>query len=178
MARVKTLCTLAYPVLSREDAQRIESFRREHDPHCDVVDAHFTMVFGCSAVPEEAYVAHIEALSGSSQPVRFTCRYAMLGADDEARRAYVFLVPDEGYSGLSRLHDALYGGPLAECLRLDIPFVPHITIGASDDRAAAKRLCDDLNRRGLFIDGVINALTVATLEEGRVRRLKSFDLAG
>ncbi|RQP21679.1 2'-5' RNA ligase family protein [Piscinibacter terrae] len=173
---MKQLYTLAFPVLSRDDTQWIEAFRREHDPHCGLVDAHFTMVFGCSEVAEETYLAHLQALSRSSRAVRFTCRYAMLGADDEVERAYVFLVPDEGYSGLSRLHDELYKGPLAEHLRLDIPFVPHITIGASGDRMAAKRLCDDLNGRELSIAGTVSALTVAALEERRLRHLKTFEL--
>jgi hypothetical protein len=102
----------------------------------------------------------------------------MLGADDEAERAYVYLVPDEGYSGLSRMHDDLYGGCLRKLLRLDIPFVPHITLGSMADRAAAKRLCDDLNRSGLEIGGSVNALTVAMLQDEKIRDLARFALGG
>ena len=175
---MKTLYTLAYPVLSHSDAQWIAALRGRHDPQAGIVEAHFTMVFACSAVAEDAYLAHVEALAGVSPPVRFTCRYAMLAADDQGARAYVYLVPDEGYSGLSRLHDGLYTGPLAERLRLDIPFVPHVTLGSTADRRAAKRLCDELNERGVAVDGRVDALTVAALEEGRLRDLARFALAG
>ena len=175
---MRPLYTLAFPVLSTDDVSEIEAFRREHDPHFSVVEAHFTMVFRCSAVAESAYVAHVEAVCRQARPISFVCRYAMLGADEEAERAYVFLVPDEGYSGLSRLHDDLYQVPFAEHLRLDIPFVPHITIGATDDRVAAKQLCDDLNGRGLSIHGAVNALTVVALDQDKVRRLRTFDLGG
>jgi 2'-5' RNA ligase len=172
------LFTLAYPSISEQDAARLDALRQAHDPRRDVVAAHFTMVFGCSTVEEEAYLAHVTAVSQAAGPVKFSCRYAMLGADDEAERGYVFLVPDEGYSGLSRLHDELYRGVLAERLRLDIPFVPHITLGASADRAAAKRLCDELNATGLAIHGVVDALTVTTLQGHTMRDLKRIPLDG
>jgi hypothetical protein len=45
----------------------------------------------------------------------------MPGADDEDETAYVFSVPDEGFSAVSILHDRLYTGILAPFLRLDIP---------------------------------------------------------
>src|SRR5262245_22726723 len=54
--------------------------------------------------------------------------------------ADVFLVPDEGNSALSLLHDQLYTGPLVSHLRLDLQYVPHITIGTLSDREKAKRL--------------------------------------
>jgi len=175
---MKTLYTLAYPVLSSADRQRIEAFRREHDPHFSAIGAHFTMVFGCNAVAEDTYKAHVEAISRCAQPIRFSCRYVMQSADDEEERVHLFLVPDEGYSLLSRLHDDLYRGPLAACLRLDIPFVPHITIASFSDRLAAKRMCDTLNAQGVAIDGIVDALTVATMEEQKVRKLQTFHLAG
>jgi len=100
----------------------------------------------------------------------------MLGSDDEAERGYVYLVPDEGYSGISRLHDALYSGPLSSHLRLDIPFVPHITLGASADRNSAKRLCDKLNVSGLTIGGSVAAISVAALQDGKISNLAEFPL--
>jgi hypothetical protein len=59
----------------------------------------------------------------------------MLGADESG--SYVFLVPDEGSGALSLLHDRLYSGLLAS-LRIDLPYVPHITIGRCSERQKAK----------------------------------------
>ena len=95
----------------------------------------------------------------------------MLGADDEDERAYVFLVPDDGYATISRLHDALYAGPLASHLRLDLPYVPHITIGITDDRRCAKSLCDQLNADGVVIDGSLSELTVGRVHDARFESL-------
>ena len=102
----------------------------------------------------------------------------MLGSDDEAQNGYVYLVPDEGYSAVSRLHDALYDGLLSSHLRLDIPFLPHITLGASTDRKFLKRLCDELNATSFTVLGSIHELSVATLHEGRIRNLVNFSLGG
>ncbi len=87
-------------------------------------------------------------------------------------------MPDEGYNDLSRLHHALYQGPLARHLNLDIPYVPHITLGVFHDKALAKHLCDRLNERRLAVSGVVDVLSIAQLESDGVRDLAVFQLAG
>lgn len=171
---MRKLFTLAYPRLAEKDAKFIEEFRRRHDGHYELVRAHFTMVFGCSEIDERAYLEHVGEVARLSRPISFVCRYAMLGADDEGERAYVFLVPDEGYSDISRLHDALYRRAMAPFLRLDIPYVPHITLGFSADGAAMKTCCDELNEAALSIHGSVEALTVAALEDGSLVDVASF----
>lgn len=173
---MSVLYTLAYPTISTADAERLEAFRRRHDPHHAIVAAHFTMVFACTGMNEHAYIEHVASVSRGSAPISFSCRYAMLGADDEVERGYVYLVPDEGFSGISRLHDALYSGLLRSHLRLDIPFIPHMTLGASSDRHAAKSLCDELNATGSAIHGAIEAISVAALRDGRIHNLATFSL--
>ncbi|MDH3207790.1 MAG: 2'-5' RNA ligase family protein [Gemmatimonadota bacterium] len=167
----RTLYTLGYPELSQPDAEFIEAFRREHDlPYRDVVAAHFTLLFGCGDVALSDYTSHVEQVAAGFPPVSFNCRYAMLGSGADADRdtAYVFLVPDEGYAALSLLHDALYRGLMEPFLRLDVPFIPHITIGTLRDRAEAKSLCDELNERGLSIQGRVANLTVGELTPDRI----------
>ncbi len=171
----RRLFTLAYPTWSAADSERIEAFRLRHDPNFAQVRAHFTMVFGCEAVPEPAYVEHVREVCRSAHPFTFRCRYALLGADDEVERAYVFLVPDEGFSAVARLHDALYRGVLGERLRLDLPYIPHLTIGASADRAQAKRWCDELNAEGLDVGGTVDAVTV-TVRDGSMLELATVKL--
>lgn len=173
------LYTVAYPRLSPEDAEFINEYRHVHDlPYRDVVGPHFTLVFGCDEIPEPDYLKHIGSSVSTCRRIRFTCRYAMLGADAEEEVAYVFLVPDEGHSEISLLHDRLYTGPLAPHLRLDIPFTPHISIATLTDRGEAKGLCDELNGHGLSISGRLDSVTVGVLEAGRFRDVAAFDLPG
>ncbi len=172
-----TLYTLAYPELADGDRSFIDQFRHQHDlPYRDVVDPHFTLVFGCSSIETDVYSRHVEAVAEQSQAIDFRCRYAMLGVDDVDDTSYVFLVPDEGYSGLSLLHDRLYEGILSPHLRLEFPFIPHITIGTLLDRPRAKSLCDELNRAGVSIFGRVGSVTVGELDGGKVRDLVSYPL--
>ena len=176
---MERLFTLAYPELEREDAERWAAFRAAHSPAARFdVAPHFTLAFGCAEVPRADYEAHVARVAASTRPVSFVCRYAMLGADDEDDRAYVFLVPDEGFAAVSRLHDELYTGPLAPHLRLDLPYVPHITIGVLSDRQHAKDLCDQLNAIGVCAPGALRSLQVATPREGRLLGVSTHALAG
>jgi 2'-5' RNA ligase len=172
-----TLYTVAFPEVAPDAMSFIERFRQEHDlPYRDVVAAHFTMVFSCKTLEVPDYTTHIAAVASQSESIRFCCRYAMLGTDDFDDTAYVFLVPDEGYSHISLLHDQLYTGILQPFLKLDVPFIPHITIGTMKDRAAAKALCDELNRNGLNIEGSLRALTIGVLDGGKLKNLSSHAL--
>ena len=172
-----TLYTVSYPDVAPEASSFMQEFRREHDlPYRDVVAAHFTMVFGCKTIELPDYTNHIADVASQSAPIRFSCRYAMLGTDDFDDTAYVFLVPDEGYSGISLLHDRLYTGLLNPSLRLDVPFIPHITIGTLKDRSAAKALCDELNRSGVRVEGSLRTLTIGALEDGKLKNLSAHAL--
>jgi len=164
------LYTLAYPLLSHADRTFIDGFRSEHDSAFrDVVAPHFTMLFGCDQIPEDEYKAHVRSVAARSSPIQFVCRYAMVCNDVSNENFYVFLVPDEGYSALSLLHDELYRGPLAPFLRLDAPYVPHVAVATSQDPQHIKHLCDTLNRRRLRIAGSVDALTMGSLIDGKIR---------
>jgi 2'-5' RNA ligase len=169
--------TLAYPSVSETHSEFMEDIRRQHDGQYELVKAHFTLLFGHSDIEERMYLDHVREVAELARTTAFVCRYAMLGADNAADRAYVYLVPDEGYSGISLLHDALYRQVMAPLLRLDIPYVPHITLGSSTDRKAMKALCDRLNETNLSIHGSLNALTVAAQEGGSLVEVASFSLS-
>ncbi len=169
---MRTFYTVSYPEVSPEAAVFMVNFRHDHDlPRHDVVAAHFTLIFGCKSLPEDEYTRHVESIARGSSAIAFSCQYAMLGADDADDTAYVFLVPNEGFAEISRLHDRLYTGILAPCLRLDVPYVPHITLGTTQDRHAAKALCDELNRQGVRVDGQLRTLTVGVLQDGKFLNL-------
>lgn len=173
---MRTLYTIAPLVIADADRAVIDAFRTRHDPQAAIVEPHFTLVFACAALAEDDYLAHVRAVAAASPPIGFSCRYAMLGADDGNADGYVFLVPDEGHAALSHLHDRLYAGLLAPVLRLELPFTPHVTIGRLRERAQAKALCDELNAGALRIDGRVDALVVGTVEAGRFVEIERYAL--
>jgi 2'-5' RNA ligase len=175
---MQRLLTVSYPEISAESAAFIDAFRQRHDARRrDIVEAHFTMMFGCAAVGFNEYTNHVAKVAASSKSIAFSCEYAMLGADDEDDTAYVFLVPDQGYAEVSLLHDRLYTGPLQAHLRLDLPYIPHITIGTLSSRTEAKALCDELNRQSLCVEGSLKTLAVGCIESGKFKNLSTHVLS-
>ena len=174
---MQRLLTISYPVLPAESAALVDAFRRRHDAKRQaMVQAHFTLAFGCTAVGLDEYSNHVAEVAKKSRPVAFSCKYAMLGADDEEDTAYVFLVPDQGNAAIAQLHDRLYTGLLQPYLRLDLPYVPHITIGSLSSRTEAKSLCNELNRQGISIEGFLNELAVGYVEAGKFNNLSKHAL--
>ena len=100
----------------------------------------------------------------------------MVVKDAITEYTHTFLVPDEGYSDVVKLHDKLYIGPLASELRLDIPFIPHIGIANALEPRTFKELADDLNRQEYRIEGVIEVLDVASYENNRVTTIECIGL--
>lgn len=172
-----TLYTIAYPDCADADLRTIDAWRAAHDPagHA-LVRPHFTLVFACNAVDECTYLAHVAAVAARSAAISFHCRYAMLGADAHSPRAHAYLVPDEGHGALSLLHDALYSGPLADQLRLDIPYTPHITVGSFESAAVARHWCAERNRAGVSVPGRVASLWVGEVVQGRFEHRGQFAL--
>jgi 2'-5' RNA ligase len=171
------LLTVSYPELAPSAAAFLTEFRQRHDaPRHERIDAHFTLVFGCTAFGVDEYTSHVAEAARASRPVRFSCKYAMLGNDDETDIAYVFLVPDQGNAEISLLHDRLYTGILRPYLRLDLPFIPHITIGTTSNRDEAKRLCDELNQDGVLVEGSLTKLTVGFVDGGKFQNISAHAL--
>jgi hypothetical protein len=168
-----TIATLHIPTIQM---QWIQDFRAQHDPHFTVVEPHFTMVFGVRGIEPSVYCQHVEAVAKAARPIPFRCGYAMLGADDVDDTAYVFLVPDEGNAEVSLLHDALYRGLLERYLRLEFPYIPHVTLASTTDFAQAKQLCDTLNEEGILVEGMLTSLTVGVLKDARLQPIRRFEL--
>jgi 2'-5' RNA ligase len=169
------LLVLAYPEFASEDGVWIEMIRAAHDPAHERVRAHFTLVYPLPDTPEqlgvEGVTALIQAVAVEFAPIRFVLRSAIPFNDLLGPDTNVFLMPDEGFGALVRLHDRLYSGPLAGALRLDLPTVPHITVARLRSPQAAKRLADTLNGRDIAIAGTIAALYLVTHDGGTVRTI-------
>jgi hypothetical protein len=114
----------------------------------------------------------VEAGAGAAFGVGLQAVEVLLGVGVGA----VFLVADEGNSTILALHDRLYAGPLAGELRLDLPYVPHITVGRFSSAAAAKACADRLNAGPVTIRGRIEAIAVVRAEGGRAEVVATFPL--
>jgi hypothetical protein len=174
-----SLYTVAYPELSAADAAFIEDLRVLWDPEWhSVVRAHFTLVFECNVIPASEYLAHIAAVAARTRPIGFVIDSVSIVEGPGSNALQVCLLAGEGCTRISRLHDDLYSGPLKPCLRLDLPYLPHVTIARSISVAEAECLCEELDSRRLRIEGWLRSLHVGELEEGVFAHRGRFDLAG
>ena len=174
-----SLVVVNYPTVSREDLGWMQSIRAEHDElYYGVANPHFTFVFPVFGFDRGRFLGHVRERTRGVAGIRFACRCATVVKDATNEYTRVFLVPDEGHSGIVKLHDRLCGGPLAPHLRLDIPFIPHIGIANSLDPMVCKRLADGLNREGFEIGGFVDALDAASYEHDRVTTIERVPLGG
>jgi len=172
-----SLLALCYPKFSAKDQEFIDDFRDKHDlVYRHVVGAHFTLVFPVRDVDETTFVAHVGEIAESSAVIRFVCRYAMVHNDVLSDNYYVFLVPDEGFSEIALLHDALYTKVLTSKLRLDLPFIPHIGIATMKDATRCKELADELNTAHPSFTGSIEEITVVEYDGKLVTDVRHFVL--
>jgi len=172
------LLVLAYPRLSQSDYQWIQSVRAKNDElYYNVVEPHFTIVFPVFKFDESRFIEHVRHQAGGFPAFNFVLRCAVLNNDAFNEYTHVFLVPDEGYSNIVKLHDSLYTGPLAPELRLDIPFIPHIGIGNAVNPQHCKQLADDLNKQNFEIAGFVEQLDVVRYEDDTVETIAQVALA-
>lgn len=169
---------LGYPELSPADYAWLQTLRAKYDLlQYAVVGPHFTFVFPVSGLDQDAFVTHIKHQGQGLAGFTFALRCAVVVKDALNAYMHVFLTPEEGYSAMVKLHDRLYTGPLAANLRLDIPFIPHLTVGYDADAHACKRLADELNAQNFSIPGAITALDVVRYEDGRAENIEQITLA-
>ena len=172
------LLVLAYPRIAQADYDWLQAIRAQRDErYFSLVAPHFTLVFPAAGIEREAFSAHIRRQTTGVKSIPFVMRCAIVVADDSRQFSHVFLVPDEGFSEIVRLHDRLYTGALAEELRLDIAFIPHVGVGNNADARACKCVADELNAQDFRIAGTIDTLDVVCYEHAEVRTIEQIALA-
>jgi 2'-5' RNA ligase len=172
---VSSLAVVAYPTLSDDDRQWIEGVRVRHDPLASRIAAHVTLVFP-TEVREAPVVAHVRSALQFCESIPVVLRGAVAFPDRVGSGYYVFLLAEEGYAELLAVHDALYNGVLADHRRRDIPFVPHVTVGAHPQLGECERIANQLNEERRIVRAQINNVDVIEVDESMVRTVAEIPL--
>lgn len=155
------LAVVNYPTITEKDFQWIQSVREKYDMlFYHVVKPHFTLVFPTENISFESLSKHIQKVADHFEPFEFVIRCVTVGDADFMDHAHLFLIPDEGFSKIVKLHDAFYRGPLEPELRLDLPFVPHIGIASLPKPEDCKKLADELNAQDFEVRGKVETLDI------------------
>lgn len=170
------LAVVAFPRLEDTDRHWIESFRAKYDPQAARIKEHFTLVFPVEASVDDL-ASEIVTIARLMRPFEFVIRRTDVVADVLSSTNYVFLVPDQGGAEIVALHDRLYAGVLRPHLRLDIPFIPHITVGSAQDSESALGLAQEIEARRQLLRGAVDALQLLDVGGTQVRSVATYDFS-
>lgn len=170
------LLAIAYPTLSTADRAWIQRIRQQYDAQVEMVAPHFTLVFPVFDVEELLFEAEMRRQAREHNPIHFEIHCAIVVKDALSNLTHTFLVPDQGFSELVKLHDKLYSNLLAPHLRLDIPFIPHITVASSVDATVCKRVADAINAEDRAVHGAVETLDIVQFANQQVTTLAQISL--
>jgi 2'-5' RNA ligase len=157
-----------------EGIERIEAFRRRHDPAADLSAAHLSFVFAFPTAHSRLQVeTHVQRVVSRWPPIPVTFRRVRTHANE-----FLFLMAARGAASITGLHDKLYTRSFAPHLRRDLPYEPHITLArhAEFERLEAALGEAEEEFRGEFT-GVIREVALLRVErDGRIVPLQSIAL--
>src|ERR1700743_2546871 len=112
------LHVIAYPELIASDFEMIQAYRREYNSLYTIIQPHFTIVFSVPDMLPEDFISEVKKQAAHAKAIQFISRCAVINKDSFSGNYDAFLVPDEGFAAVTKLHDKLYCGQLSRYHRL------------------------------------------------------------
>lgn len=169
---------VAIPKFAKADLEQIEAYRRTHDAEAQKrIPPHISLVFGidCS---EEFFVREIKQRATGAAPIDIELRFATLRLDPRSGRYLEQMVPELGIAALATLHDELYEDVFMQHQRLDLGYVPELTIGRCDRPMLGKQRVSAWNKKGFSIPGRVDALDIFMEGDDQSHHVRTVPLKG
>ena len=157
-----------------EAIERIEAFRRRHDPVAGEIAAHVSLVFPFPTALSRLQVeTHVQRVVSRWPPIPATFRRVRTEANE-----FLFLMAARGAASIKGLHDRLYTRSLAHHLRRDLPYEPHITLARYAELPRLEAALEEAEREldGEYADVMREVTLLAVGRTGRIAALKTFAL--
>lgn len=172
-----SLAVIAIPDLLPDDAELLHEMQSRNGVRSfGLIHPFLTVVEPTDELDASPLIEHVRSIAGSLGSFTFALRCALPFFDRENGRTQVVLVPERGFSDLVRVRSMLYRGALREALRLDVPFIPHLSVGEFDDPERAWRMADRLNEDRPAVLGSLRELAVVELDGESVQTLARIPL--
>ncbi len=170
------LHVVAYPDLAPADYERIQLCRREHNTLYNIIEPHFTIVFSVPDMELDEFATEVKKQVAGMAAIPFTLRCTVVNKDSFSAYYDALLVPDEGFSGITKLHDRLYSRKLWRYLRLDVSYIPHMSIANSLDVHRIKGVVDKWNAEEFAIQGTVSSLDIINYENRVITTVELIEL--
>jgi 2'-5' RNA ligase len=169
---------LAIPTLQESDWQYVQSLRERYDPQgYAFVVPHFTLLSLPNRFSKAGVIEILRARLARQVKIPFCVRTAIFMPPTRHHLSwYAFLIPDEGFSGLAKLHHRLYEGPLRMELDESFPFVPHLTVGKFVNQTECLQLVNVINKAPLELSGWITKILLIEAQDNNARVLTEIKL--
>jgi 2'-5' RNA ligase len=157
-----------------EGLERIEAFRRTHDPASPLIAAHLSLVFPFPTAHSRLQVeTHVRHVVSRWPPIPVTFGRVRRHANE-----FLFLMASRGAASVTALHDKLYTRTLQPHLRRDLPYEPHITLAryASLDQLDAAFSQAEEEFREEFAQVMREVQLLSVGRDGKIEFLKSIPL--
>lgn len=168
---------LAYPDIDQSDYDWIQGIRKNHDKrYFDVVEPHFTLVFSTKKLSLEDFTQHVKEKAQAFKVFAISLDSARVVEDDSKEFFHEFLIPSKGFDDINKIHDELHTGPLQSELRHDIPFIPHVGIGSSEDIKEAEKVVSMVEHAQRPVIGAVSKITIVEFDGKKVIDLQTIAL--
>jgi 2'-5' RNA ligase len=157
-----------------EGLERIEEFRRRHDPAAPFIAAHLSLVFPFPSAHSPLQLeTHVQRVVSRWPPVAVSFRRVRMHANE-----FLFLMAAHGAASVTALHDKLYTRSFQPHLRRELPYEPHITIARHPDLARLEAAREEAEEAlgGEFAAVMREVTLLAVGRDGRIEPLKSISL--
>jgi 2'-5' RNA ligase len=154
--------------------ERLEAFRRRHDPMAALVPAHLSFVFPFPTALTALQVrTHVQRVASRWPPIPVTFRHARIHANE-----FLFLMASRGAASIAALHDRMYSRSLRHHLRRDLPYEPHITIARDASLPRLEHALEEARDefREEFSDVIRDVTLLEVARNGRILPLGKFPL--
>lgn len=148
------------PQFAKDDVARIEAHRLSHDPQAKArIPLHFSLVYGIECA-REFFVREVEKQAENIAPIAFELRVATLRLDARSGEYLEHLVPEKGFAALVKLHDQLYSDAFTPHQRLDLGYIPEMTIGRCQRPVQGKVRIAQWNATDFVIPGRLDRIDI------------------
>jgi len=130
----RMIYVLAYPKLEAKISRSLAAFRQTHEPErAQLVAPHITLVFGVRKSSPEEIAAICDQVASKTSAISTEFSKSEICYDPFEKVHKISLLCTKGAKQLTALHRDLYEGPHSDEFDTDIPFRPHMTVGANSN---------------------------------------------